>query len=197
MFKNMKMRTLLSLGVGAVTLICLIISGFVIGGRVNNITRDSAINNMNTSLAGQAALIELYVSDSESMLKSYASADEIINLLKEPENPEYIEAAQAYTEKFFSRLNSWEGIYLSDWNTKVLADKRKCKDNTGYCKADPAPCGKRFYRVLKGGSCGQGLCGGSFRDKKPCGKFLKGCGRYLCGLRGNEFEYRKYQQLLR
>lgn len=121
MFKNMKMRTLLSLGVGAVTLICLIISGFVIGGRVNNITRDSAIKNMNTSLAGQAALIELYVSDSESMLKSYASADEIINLLKEPENPEYIEAAQAYTEKFFSRLNSWEGIYLSDWNTKVLA----------------------------------------------------------------------------
>lgn len=121
MFRNMKMKTLLSLGVGVVSLICLIISGFVIGGRVKNITRDAAIANMNTSLAGQASLIELFVADSESMLKSYASADEITNLLKEPDNPEYINAAQVYTEKFFSKLNNWEGIYLSDWNTKVLA----------------------------------------------------------------------------
>lgn len=121
MFKNFKMKTLLSLGVGVVSLICLIISGYVIGGRVSDITREAAITNMNTSLAGQASLIELFVSNSESMLKSYASADEITNLLKEPDNPEYINAAQVYTEKFFSRLKDWEGIYLSDWNTKVLA----------------------------------------------------------------------------
>lgn len=121
MLKNLKMKTLLSLGVGVVSLICLIISGFVIGGRVSDITREAAITNMNTSLAGQASLIELFVSNSESMLKSYASADEIINLLKEPDNPEYINAAQVYTEKFFSTLKDWEGIYLSDWNTKVLA----------------------------------------------------------------------------
>lgn len=121
MFKNLKMKTLLSLGVGFVSLVCLIISGFVIGSRVNDITRDAAITNMNTSLDGQAALIALFVSDSECMLKSYASADEIMNLLKDPDNPEYIVAAQTYTEKFFSNLEDWEGIYLSDWNTKVLA----------------------------------------------------------------------------
>lgn len=121
MFKNLKMKTLLSLGVGIVSLICLIISGFVIGNKVKDITRDAAITNMNTSLDGQAALIALFVSDSECMLKSYASADEIMNLLKDPDNPEYIAAAQTYTEKFFSNLEDWEGIYLSDWNTKVLA----------------------------------------------------------------------------
>lgn len=121
MFRNMKMKTLLSLGVGFVSLICLTVSGLVIGGRVSDITRESAIENMNTSLAGQASLIELFVSDSESMLKSYASADEITNLLKEPENPEYIAAAQTYTEKYFSKLSQWEGIYLSNWDTKVLA----------------------------------------------------------------------------
>lgn len=121
MFGNLKMKTLLSFGVGIVSLVCLVISGIVIGRKVEDISRNAAITNMNTSLAGQAALIELFVSDSESMLKSYASADEIINLLKEPDNPEYINAAQAYTEKFFEKLNDWEGIYLSDWNTKVLA----------------------------------------------------------------------------
>lgn len=121
MFRNMKMRTLLSLGVGFVTLLCLIISGIVIGGRVSNITREAAIVKMNTSLEGQAALIGLFVSDSESMMKSYASADEVINLLKEPDNPEYFEAAQLYTEKFFSKLNNWEGVYIGNWNTKIIA----------------------------------------------------------------------------
>lgn len=121
MFKNMKMKTLLSLGVGFVSLICLTVSGLVIGGKVSDITREAAIENMNTSLAGQASVIGLFVSDSENMLQAYASADEITNLLKEPDNAEYISAAQAYTEKYFSRLNQWEGIYLSNWDTKVLA----------------------------------------------------------------------------
>lgn len=121
MFRNMKMKTLLSLGVGFVSLICLTVSGLVIGGRVSDITRESAIENMNTSLAGQASVIDLFVSDSENMLQAYASADEITNLLKEPDNAEYISAAQAYTEKYFSKLNQWEGIYLSNWDTKVLA----------------------------------------------------------------------------
>ncbi len=76
---------------------------------------------MTTSLAGQASVIDLFVSDSERMLQSYASADEITNLLKEPDNAEYISAAQDYTEKYFSKLNQWEGIYLSNWDTKVLA----------------------------------------------------------------------------
>ena len=40
-FRNMKMKTLLSLGVGFVSLICLTVSGLVIGGRVSDITRES------------------------------------------------------------------------------------------------------------------------------------------------------------
>ena len=43
MFRNMKMKTLLSLGVGFVSLICLTVSGLVIGGKVSDITREAAI----------------------------------------------------------------------------------------------------------------------------------------------------------
>lgn len=121
MIKNMKMKTMLSIMVGLISLICLTVFGAIIGSVIGSITKKAAINNMNTSIDGQAAIIELFVSDSEIMLKSYASADEIRNLLNDPENTEYINAAQIYTEKFFSRLNEWEGIYLSNWDTKVLA----------------------------------------------------------------------------
>ncbi len=121
MIKNMKMKTMLSVMVGLISLICLTVFGGVIGNAIGGITKKAAIANMNTSINGQAAIIDLFVSDSEVMLKSYASADEIRNLLNDPENPEYISAAQSYTEKFFSRLSDWEGIYLSNWDTKVLA----------------------------------------------------------------------------
>lgn len=121
MIKNMKMKTMLSIMVGLISLICLTVFGAIIGSVIGSITKKAAINNMNTSIDGQAAIIDLFVSDSEIMLKSYASADEIRNLLNDPENTEYINAAQIYTEKFFSRLNEWEGIYLSNWDTKVLA----------------------------------------------------------------------------
>ncbi len=121
MIKNMKMKTMLSIMVGLISLICLTVFGAVIGSGIGRITKKSALSNMNTTIERQAAIIDLFVSDSEVMLKSYAAADEIRNLLNDPENPEFINAAQIYTEKFFSRLIDWEGIYLSDWNTKVLA----------------------------------------------------------------------------
>lgn len=57
----------------------------------------------------------------KKLLKEYTSADEINNLLEYPNNPDYIKSAQEYTEKYFAHLDDWEGIYLSDWNTKVLA----------------------------------------------------------------------------
>lgn len=121
MIKNLKMSTIIALCAGIITCICMVILYLTLSNNVSNAMSKNAIDNMMTALDGQSNIIELYVSNSEKLLKEYTSADEINNLLEYPNNPDYIKSAQEYTEKYFAHLDDWEGIYLSDWNTKVLA----------------------------------------------------------------------------
>ncbi len=121
MIKNLKMSTLISIATGLISLLCMSILFLFISSSVSEIVTGQAVGNMTTALEGQANLIEQFVGDSELLLKEYASAPIVKKLLSDPENPEYIAYAQAYTEKFFSNLEKWEGVYLSNWDTKVLA----------------------------------------------------------------------------
>lgn len=66
-------------------------------------------------------MIGLFVQESERSLRQYATADELKELLLEPDDAAKQQAAQAYTERFFAQLESWEGVYLSKWDTTVLA----------------------------------------------------------------------------
>lgn len=121
MIKNLKISTIISISVGLISFICMAVFYFVLSGNVSSVIENKAKDNMMTALDGQANLIELFVDDSEILLREYATADEIINLLKNPENAANIAAAQTYTEKYYKNLHQWEGIYLSNWETKVLA----------------------------------------------------------------------------
>ncbi|MCH5186524.1 MAG: hypothetical protein J1F64_10460, partial [Oscillospiraceae bacterium] len=121
MLKNFKMSTIISICLGTITLLCRAVLYFILSDRVASVVEEKVTDNMMTVINSQGDIIELYVSDSEKFMIEYASADEVKNILNDPGNPEYITAAQAYTEKYFSNLDEWEGVYISDWNTKVLA----------------------------------------------------------------------------
>jgi len=58
---------------------------------------------------------------SGTILKNYAASPLVKQVLKNPDNAEYTAQLQAYTEQYYGNLNGWEGIYLCDWNSKVLA----------------------------------------------------------------------------
>lgn len=53
-------------------------------------------------------------------LMAYSTAPIITEFLKNPDDAGLAEAAQQYTVDYFSKLNGWEGLYLCDWDTKVL-----------------------------------------------------------------------------
>ena len=121
MIKKIKMSALISISVGLISLLCMAVIFFALSSSVTSIVKSQTVCNMTTALEGQANLIEQFVADSELLMKEYATSADLKKLLIDPENPEYIAAAQSYTSKFFSNLDEWEGVYLSDWNTKVLA----------------------------------------------------------------------------
>ena len=120
-FKHMKMATIITLSVAVISLLCLSCLYLVMTSSVTRTSKQSSIDNMYTALNGQANMIELFVQESERSLRQYATADELKELLLEPDNAAKQQAAQAYTERFFAQLESWEGVYLSKWDTTVLA----------------------------------------------------------------------------
>ena len=121
MFKKFKISAIISICVALVTILSMAILFLVLNRDVSSTVENKSLDNMMTALEGQSNLIDQFVSDSERLLKEYASADEITNIIREPQNPEYIKKAQEYTERYYSKLDKWEGVYVSDWNTQVLA----------------------------------------------------------------------------
>lgn len=56
-----------------------------------------------------------------AILKAYTAAPIIQEAVKDPDNAVLHKKAQDFTADYFSKLNGWEGIYLADWNSKVIA----------------------------------------------------------------------------
>ena len=64
--------------------------------------------------------IDTYFETNEEVVRTFATATEVVNCLKNPTDEEAKKAAQDYTVKFFSQLEGWEGIYVSTWDSEVI-----------------------------------------------------------------------------
>ncbi|MBR4719689.1 MAG: methyl-accepting chemotaxis protein [Lachnospiraceae bacterium] len=57
----------------------------------------------------------------EEFLKAYTTAPIVMEALHNPDDPDIQAKLQQYTLDYFGQLNGWEGIYLADWTSFVLA----------------------------------------------------------------------------
>ncbi len=119
--KNQRMSVVIASWISVLTILCMAVMCIVISTRTSKAMEEAAIDNMMTALDGQSEILKQYVKLSEAFMKEYAAADEIYNVLKNPDNADYVKAAQEYTEKYYANLDMWEGVYVSNWNTTVLA----------------------------------------------------------------------------
>lgn len=117
------------LGLGTKITICVLVMQTVImgamvlfvGNSITNNTKKSTTNNMETVVEERSRIIENYIQEMEDILTAYSRAGEIQAVLKNPTDAAAQAAAQAYTEKFSADVHNLEGIYVSEWNTHVLA----------------------------------------------------------------------------
>ena len=119
--KNFKMSTIIATIISIVTAVCIFLLFLMSSHSMMVTMRDTAVDNMQTSLEARVALIEEYVDKAEKLLIAYGKAPVVAELLKNPQNAGAVEAAQTYTEKFYAELDGWEGIYIGEWNTHVIA----------------------------------------------------------------------------
>ena len=110
--------------IGAILLMQVVVmtclSIMVVYGITQNVST-TATDNLQTIVQERSQIVENYVQESEVILSAYSKAGEILNVLKNPENKSAVDAAQKYTESFSADINNLEGLYVSEWNTHVLA----------------------------------------------------------------------------
>ena len=134
-----------------IELIIMIILSLVVTKTISSTTRKSSMDNMQTIANERAHIIQTYVENSENILKYYSKAEQITNLLNDPTDRSLQEKAQAYTENYSKDIPNLEGIYVSEWNTHVLAHTDA--DVVGLVtRKDPEPLQQLQDAMLEAGS---------------------------------------------
>ena len=121
MFKNLKMRLSLTIVILSVTICCICMIFFSTKSGVTAMMEKDAEESLHSDLHAQAALIEEYLAHQEDLLKEYSISLVVKDYLKDLSNSEKQKAAQEYTEKYYKGLDNWEGLYVAEWNTHVVA----------------------------------------------------------------------------
>ena len=102
-------------------LLMMVILFFLITYTISRSTRKNSLDHMATITDERAHIINSYVENAEKTLTHYSKAGQIKEILLNPNDPKTVAAAQKYTEEFSKDVDNLEGIYVSEWNTHVLA----------------------------------------------------------------------------
>lgn len=125
MLKNMKLRTSITIAITIIVISCIGILFYISNSNMTRAMRRTAIDNMITSLEAKAVTIESYIESSESLLKAYGKAKVLSDFLRDVNNTSLQADAQSYTEKYFAELEGWEGIYVAEWHSHIIAHSNK------------------------------------------------------------------------
>jgi len=115
-----KMRTHIILVALVPIILGILVMFFIANTNHTKALSKGASDNMDTYLNAQTSLINEFVERSEKELLLFSKAPAIKNLLLNPDDEEAFATAQAYTLKYYGTQDNWEGLYVGDWNTKVL-----------------------------------------------------------------------------
>ncbi len=98
----------------------IILSVILIGRSAGELEKSS--NNSLVSIINESGIaFDFVTTKNQEILKTYSSAPIVMEALENPNDAQIASELQAYTLDFFGKLEGWEGIYVADWNTKVLA----------------------------------------------------------------------------
>ncbi len=90
---------------------------------IRNITselKDSNHNALVSMIKQTGAGFDYTMGVNEETLVSFSKAPVFKEYLKNPNNAQLAEKAEQYTLDYFGSLEGWEGLYLADWNSKVM-----------------------------------------------------------------------------
>lgn len=118
--KNWKLSRKLTVGIMMIVLVCVAMLYMTANKTLRGVMQKSERTNEQNTLLAQTELIKEYVAQQEKVLTLYSKTPAIRELLKDVNNKEKLDTAQAYTETLYKSLDQWEGIYVGEWNTHCI-----------------------------------------------------------------------------
>ena len=123
--KNRKMSSAITAAVILINLVCIMLLYLVANTTMTMMMKRTEMENLHASLKVQTKIIEEYIHHQEDMLISFTELECVRELLKNPEDETVRRSAQEHTERCFSRMDNWEGLYIAEWNTHIIAHSDK------------------------------------------------------------------------
>lgn len=121
---KLKMKTVLIL----FALIPMIFTSSIMSTILVNTSRkeleNATHNSFVTIIEKTGHSLDNYMRDDEVLLRSFGEADIIKDYFLDP-TEENAARLKAYTNEYFHGLDGWEGLYVADWNSKVIAHPSK------------------------------------------------------------------------
>lgn len=116
-----KKKTRISLAIIA----AIVLFAFVVCLICNNIVKNNKIEDWKeqatTKVIAAGNSVDSEFEKCEKQLFEFAGNQIVIDCLKYPDDEELAQKAYEYTVEYYSENDGWEGIYIADWNSKVLA----------------------------------------------------------------------------
>ncbi len=119
--KNKKMSTILTWAILVVITICIALLYLIASKSMTQLMKKSEMEALHNSLNVETSIIQEYIYHQEDLLIAFANETEVIDFLKNPDNEEKRMVAQQHTESYYGRLDNWEGLYIGEWNTHIIA----------------------------------------------------------------------------
>ena len=98
-----------------------IILSIVLTTKSSNEMEKSTGKSLVTIVEGTGEAFDYATETDGNILKAYSAAPIVMDVLKNPNDAQLQQKAQQYTLDFFGKLDGWEGIYIADWNSTVIA----------------------------------------------------------------------------
>lgn len=103
------------------TIISVITVGIVLNKNNSKELKTSTRNSMEAIVEKAGEAFDFSVEYSCEVMEAYSTAPVIQQFLRNPQDEKLAVSAEEFTTRFFDSLEGWEGIYLADWNSQVLA----------------------------------------------------------------------------
>ena len=117
---KLNMRTLLTVFALVPMIITSLILSVILVSTSSSELKTSARNSMLSLIKETGAGFDYTTNSNERILKNFITSPIVTELLKNPDDADLAAKAEEYTVNYYNGLDGWEGIYIADWDSKVL-----------------------------------------------------------------------------
>ena len=135
-FNNIELGKRITMAMSVVTFLGILALFLQVAISTELTFRDTTVNQLKDTVQARAVIINNYISTVEEYMRGFAASEDVKNILRDPENPEYLQRVQKYIKDYAEVKGTFEGLYVANPETMVVAHTLEKDIGVYYRKGD-------------------------------------------------------------